>query len=103
MGGHQTVVDFPRDLLCNDGERPNESDSQLDNGCAPSAFILRRLGNGFDMGMLLQILTQCLTQDAHTATMNDADARQPGQKSAVYEFLDFPGGIVHSASDHIDL
>jgi hypothetical protein len=37
--------------------RPNGLDSQLYDRRAPTAFILRRLGNGFDVGMLLQVQT----------------------------------------------
>jgi hypothetical protein len=80
-----------------------QSDSQLDDGRAPAAFILRRLGDGFHVRMLLQILTQRLTQDSHTAAMYDTNARQSGEESAVDEFLNFPGGIVHGAADYIDL
>jgi hypothetical protein len=53
--------------------------------------------------MLLQILTQRFSQYAHATAVNNADARQSGEKSVVYEFLDFPGGIVHGAADYIDL
>ena len=39
--------------------------------------------------MLLQQLAQGFAQDAHAAAVDDADARQSGEKCAVDELFDF--------------
>ena len=58
--------------------RAGDSDSQLHDGCARAAFILRRLGHGFDVRVLLQILAQRLSQNAHTAAVHDPHLGQSG-------------------------
>jgi len=67
-----------------------------------AAFILRRLGDGGDVRMLLQHLAQGFAQDAHAAAVDDADAWQSGEEGAVDEFLDFTGSVVDGLSDNVD-
>src|SRR5438876_12094493 len=77
--------------------------SQLHYRRPRSALVLRRLGDRLNMWMLLQELAQRFAQDAHAAAVDNAHPRQSGEESAVDEFLDFAGGVVHGASDHVDL
>ena len=53
--------------------------------------------------MLLQELAQSLAQNTHAAAVDDADARQSGEESAVYESFDFAGGVVDGLADDVDL
>src|ERR1039458_10236689 len=54
------------------------------------------------MRVLLQILAQSFSEDAHAAAVDDTDARQSGQEGAVYKFLHFSGGFVHGTADYVD-
>src|SRR5271157_5410698 len=83
-------------------DHPISSDPQLDYGRSTSALVDRRFGDRLHMRMLLQILAQGFAEDAHATAVNDAHPRHSGQESAIYEFLDFAGGFVHSAADDVD-
>src|SRR5438552_12424443 len=80
-----------------------ESYPQLHHGCAGAAFILRRLGDGRHLRMLLEILAQGFAQHAHAAAVDDAHARQPGEKGTVEEFFYATGGLIHIFADDVDL
>src|SRR5438477_9696441 len=80
-----------------------ESYSQLHHGRAGAAFVLRRLGDGRHLRMLLEILTQGFAQHAHAAAVDDAHARQPGEEGAVEEFFHAAGGLIHIFADDVDL
>src|ERR1051325_6139055 len=76
------------------------SDLQVDDGGAGAAFVLRRLGDGGDMRMALQELTQRLAEDAHARAVHNADARQAGKKRAIDELVDAARGVVDVFADH---
>src|SRR5438552_3216372 len=80
-----------------------ESYSQLHHGRAGAAFVLRRLGDGSDLRVLLQILAQGLAQHAHAAAVDNAHTRQPGEEGAIEEFFHAAGGFVHVFTDDVDL
>src|SRR6516164_1928404 len=82
--------------------RPTYSDPEFDHGGAASAFVRRGLGDGGDMGMLLEELAKGLAEDAHAAAVHDADTGKSGEEGAIDELLDFAGGIVDRASDDVD-
>src|SRR5437899_5066939 len=77
--------------------------SQLHYRRPRSALVLRRLGDRLNMWMLLQELAQRFAQDAHAAAVNYAHARHSGEECAVHESFHFARGVVHGASDHVDL
>lgn len=52
-----------------------QSDSQFDYRGAASAFVLRGLGDGRDVGMLLQHLAESFAQDSHAAAVDHANPR----------------------------
>lgn len=64
---------------------------------------MRGFGYGFDVGMLLEGLAQGFAEDAHAAAVDDADARESGEESAVDEFFDFARGVVDGVADDVDL
>ena len=78
------------------------SDSQLDYRCAASAFVLRGLGHGDYVRVLLQELAEGFAEDAHAAAVNDADARESGEEGAVDELFDLGGGFVDVAANDVD-
>src|SRR5215472_14016772 len=80
-----------------------ESDPQLHHRGSAAAFVLRRFGDRGDVGVLLEHLPQGLAQDAHAAAVDDADARESGEKGAVDELFDFARGVVDGLSNDIDL
>lgn len=59
-----------------------------DRGSA-AAFVLRGFKDCCHVRMLLQHLTQSLSENAHTAAVDYADSGEPGEESTVNEFLDF--------------
>src|SRR5438477_222236 len=80
-----------------------ESYSQLHHGRAGAAYVLRRLGDGRHLGMLLEILAHGLAQHTHAAAVHDAHARQAAEKGAVEELFHATGGFVHVSTDDVDL
>ena len=79
------------------------SDSEVDQRRTAAAFVLRCFFHRLDVRVLLQELTQSLAQNTHAAAVHDADTRQPGEESAVYESFDVAGGVVDGLADDVDL
>ena len=65
--------------------------------------MLRRLADSCNMRMFLQELAEGSAEDSHPAAMDDAHARQPGQKSPVNKFFDFGGRVIDGLADDVDL
>ena len=78
-------------------------DVKFHQGRPAAAFVLRGFDDRRDVGMLLQHLAQSFAEDAHAAAVNHADARKPGEESAVDELFDFAAGLVDGLADHVDL
>lgn len=78
------------------------SQAQFHHRGATAALVLRRLGHGADVGMLLQGLAQSLAEDAHTTSVHYANPGQAGKKSAIDKFLHFAGCVVDVVANYID-
>src|SRR5215813_8115372 len=78
-------------------------DPKLHHRRPRSAFVLRRLDQLFHVRMLLQKLANGLSQDSHTAAMNDPNTRHSCQESTVNKFLYLARGTIHGMANHVDL
>src|SRR5689334_1849670 len=79
------------------------SDFQVDNRRPGAALVLRRLGDGSNVGMAFQKLPQRLAENAHTRAVHDTDAWQAGKERPIDKLVDTAGGVVDVFPDHIDL
>src|SRR4051812_36265646 len=70
-------------------------------GAAP-ALVLRGLGDGFDVRMLLEGPAQGFAEDSHATAVDYADAGEAGQKGVVDEFFYGAGGVVDGVADDVD-
>jgi hypothetical protein len=78
------------------------SDAKFDDGGSAAAFVLRRLGDGNDVGVVLQEAAKGFAEDAHAAAVYDADAGKAGEEGAVEKLLNFAGGLIDIAADDVD-
>jgi len=76
--------------------------SQLHYCCAGSAFVLRGFSYFLHVWVLLQVLTQSLTEDSHAAAVDYANAGKAGEESAVDELFDFAGSVIDGVADYVD-
>src|SRR6185437_11487737 len=75
----------------------------LDDGRALTAFVVGRFGDGDDVRVLAQKVSQGAAEHAHTDAMHDADARQSGEEGTFDEALDLGFSFVGGAADDVDL
>ena len=77
--------------------------AQFDDGRALAAFVVGRLGDGDDVRVLAQEVSEGAAEHAHADAVDDADAREAGEEGALDEALDFGLGFVGGAADDVDL
>jgi hypothetical protein len=77
--------------------------SQFNFSGTLATLVLWRLSYGSNVWVAAKIFAQSAAKNAHTGAMDDANARQAGQKSAIKEPFDLGLGLVGCAADYVDL
>ncbi len=76
---------------------------QLHQRGALATFVLRSFFDSGHVGVRFEKFANAAAKNSGAVAVNDAHARQPGEKSVVEIFLELVGRFIHSASDEIDL